>query len=506
MEAKLSSASAENIHPDLAPLVRSIESVKLDPQNARLHDDQNIEAIKVSLSKFGQRKPIVVRKAGMVIEAGNGTYRAAVELGWRSIAMVVCDDPEEVAKSYAIADNRSAELASWDYAQLKLTWDEISQVDVELALASGFDEQAIKQFIEAADRDAQAAAAQAASDAAPAGPKITLADRFIVPPFSVLDARQGYWQSRKRTWLDMGIASEEGRASNLLKMSETVLEPDPAKRAEANKLASFRDQDKLNEIMGGSASTGTSIFDPVLCELIYRWFSPDGGSVLDPFAGGSVRGVVASSLGRHYTGIELREEQVASNVQQGTDLCAAELMPKWICGDSAVELDAVEPGFDLVFSCPPYADLETYSELPADISNMEYPAFLEIYRAIIAKAISKLAHDRFACFVVGEVREKDARGFYRNFVPDSIRAFEDAGARFYNEMILVTSCGTLPIRVGRVFPASRKIGKTHQNVLVFCKGDPKKASEACGVIEIEAGEPEASADAADYGEVVESLP
>src|SRR5690348_7500784 len=67
------------------------------------------------------------------------------------------------------------------------------------------------------------------------------------------------------------------------------------------------------DFMEGATQTGTSIFDPVLCELSYRWFCPPGGKILDPFAGGSVRGIVASCLGFEYTGVELRAEQVAAN-------------------------------------------------------------------------------------------------------------------------------------------------------------------------------------------------
>ena len=106
---------------------------------------------------------------------------------------------------------------------------------------------------------------------------------------------------------------------------------------------------------------------------------------------------------------------------------------------------------------------------------MDYDAFVAAYRAIIAKAVAKLRPDSFCAFVVGEVREKRS-GFYRGFVVDTIRAFEDAGARLYNEAILVTSAGSLPIRATRVFNAAKKLGKTHQNVLVFVKGDPKAAS------------------------------
>lgn len=236
------------------------------------------------------------------------------------------------------------------------------------------------------------------------------------------------------------------------------------------------------------AGAGTSIFDPVLCELMYRWFSPVGGAVLDPFAGGSVRGVVAAALGRAYTGIDLSARQVAANeaqwaaIEPGLDGfgTATPVPPRWVVGDSRQATDLAAGEYDLVFSCPPYADLECYSEDPQDLSTMQWPEFLEAYRAIIAGAVEMLKPDRFACFVVGEVR--DPKGFYRGLVPETVRAFEDAGARYYNEAILITSVGSLPVRVGRQFAAGRKMGKTHQNVLVFVKGDPKKAAKACGEV------------------------
>jgi len=225
--------------------------------------------------------------------------------------------------------------------------------------------------------------------------------------------------------------------------------------------------------------SGTSIFDPVLCELAYTWFSPINGRVLDPFAGGSVRGVVAAVLGRDYTGIDLRAEQIEANEIQA-ELIVPNRKPVWIVGDSRTSIPDEE--FDLVFSCPPYADLEVYSDNPLDISTMGYAEFIEAYRDIIRKSVAQLKNDRFACFVVGDVRDK--KGNYYNFVGDTIRAFIDAGCNYYNEAILVTAVGSLPIRAGRQFDAGRKLGKTHQNVLVFVKGDGKKATKACGQIEV----------------------
>lgn len=225
-----------------------------------------------------------------------------------------------------------------------------------------------------------------------------------------------------------------------------------------------------------TAGSGTSIFDPVLCEIAYRWFSPEGGLVLDPFAGGSVRGIVASKLGRRYIGCELRSEQVAANRIQGADICG-DTGPEWIQGDSAVIIPGLTEQADFIFSCPPYGDLEVYSDNPADLSTMPFEVFISAYRRIISASVANLKQNRFACFVVGDFR--CPKGFYRNFVGETVMAFEAAGARYYNEAILVTAVGSLPIRVGKQFSSGRKLGKTHQNILVFVKGDPKAATTVC---------------------------
>lgn len=251
---------------------------------------------------------------------------------------------------------------------------------------------------------------------------------------------------------------------------------------------------KKNKYRGGSMSNkqfidetteltdnGTSVFDPVLCELSYAWHTNIGDSILDPFAGGSVRGIVASLLGRNYVGVELRQEQVEANIEQGEEIC--EHPPVWIRGDSA-KLDELvsQDNFDFIFTCPPYADLEVYSDDPADISNMPFEKFKDIYEVILRKAVDKLANDRFACIVIGDVRDK--HGFYRNLPGLTVEIMERAGARYYNEAILVTPVGSLPIRAGKQFNASRKLWKTHQNVLTFCKGDPFKATERLDEIEL----------------------
>ena len=119
-----------------------------------------------------------------------------------------------------------------------------------------------------------------------------LADKYIVPPFSVLDTKQGYWQDRKRAWLSLGIKSELGRSDELVLNSEQLNSEQLNFYRNKEKAKTFKARSSLNQIMGkkyvSGYETGTSIFDPVLCELMYKWFCPANGQILDPFAGGSV--------------------------------------------------------------------------------------------------------------------------------------------------------------------------------------------------------------------------
>lgn len=449
---------------------------------------------------------------------------------------------EQCEKANIVAN---AAGGDWDIAMLLAEFDRTHLTD--WGLDQTFLDQLVLELSNDEGKDAEATAEAEAEEA-----RQTLAERFVIPPFSVLDTRQGYWQTRKQAWLSLGIQSELGRGDEL----EGALRSDPMIRKDGydeqrregkgkarvfgqdlmrgegdivpgghkkgtlyHSLSGrvptyYRQKRAIEDVLGRTLdnkefeeqylviadnstieATGTSIFDPVLCEVAYSWFTAVGGQVLDPFAGGSVRGVVAAYLGRPYMGIDLSERQIAANIVQGEDI-VPDAMPSWKVGDSRNLDGLVAEGWecDFLFSCPPYADLEVYSEDPRDISTMKYPEFLEAYRDIVHQAVARLRDDRFACFVVGEVRGKD--GGYYNFVSDTIQAFVDAGCQYYNEIVLHTSAGSLPIRVGRQFAISRKIGKTHQNVMVFCKGDPRAAADWCG--EVEVVDP-----AAMFGEVAE---
>ncbi len=135
-----------HIHPELRHLATPLDSLTPDPINARLHDSRNIESIARSLQHYGQRTPIVVRREGRIILKGNGTAEAARSLGWTQIAAVFVDDDDATAAGYAIADNRTAELATWDVDQLDRTLSEfdLSAVDVGF---SGEDLEALRESI-----------------------------------------------------------------------------------------------------------------------------------------------------------------------------------------------------------------------------------------------------------------------------------------------------------------------------------------------------------------------
>lgn len=483
------------------PLV-SVLLAELVPyeRNPRTHPPAQIEAIAESMRRWGWTAPILIDEHRNVI-AGHGRIEAAKLAGFDQAPAIVIEglSPEE-KRALVIADNRIGELAGWDETLLRGELEALRLADFPLDL-TGF-----------AGADL-AGILGGLGDPKPPIPEVaSLQERFLAVPFSVLNAREGWWQDRKRAWISIGIRSEIGRGDNLIKRSlhervahahngqfgrhyaevRAFIDECRAKGLSDEEILQAAGVPQAGQAIPGGAgvnavvrqiSNGTSVFDPVLCELVYRWFSPKSGIVLDPFAGGSVRGVVAAMLGRHYHGTDLSAEQIAANREQWDAIgYPGRPAPRWETSDARNIAQAFpDLAADLLFSCPPYGDLERYSDDPADLSTMSWEGFLEAYRDIIAASSAMLRNDRFAAFVVGEVRDRE--GAYRGLVPETIRAFEDAGLRYYNEAILVTAVGTLAIRAAGYFTAARKLGRTHQTVLVFVKGDPKAATEALGELE-----------------------
>jgi hypothetical protein len=459
---------ARRIPATLTQLAVPAERLQYFPGNARRSD---LERIKKSLRRYGQYKPIQVRSSNMTVIAGNHTLEAARELGWDEIAVTFIDVDDDEAIRINLIDNKLNDFGTYDDEALEALKAQLPDLQ-----DTGW------------DQDDMVADLTPPADL----PRGNLADMFGAPPFSVLDARQGSWRDRKNAWKALGIESELGRDGGLVYASRaTRFRNWYEMKNELQAKAGHTLTD--DEIEAGAAGRllptndggGTSIFDPVLTELMYRWFAPAGGHVLDPWAGGSVRGIVASRLGRNYTGVELRPEQVTANRAQGH--LATGPLPEWIVGESTEQLTGMAGkgyAYDMVLGCPPYYDLESYSDDPRDLSNMSKDEFDAAMYRNVAAAAALLKDDRYMVFVVGGVRDK--KGAVMDMRSLMIGAAAAAGLSLQNDAILLTPVGTLRLHAAKTFVATRGLSRTHQDILVFLKGDRKRAAAAMSLQETQA--------------------
>ena len=275
-------------------------------------------------------------------------------------------------------------------------------------------------------------------------------------PFSVLDTNNSDWIGNKNDWKFLDSLS--GRKDELVCrtwLSNDIEEP------------------------------RTSEFDAFLCETMVRWFCPYGGTVLDPFSGGSTRGIVSSFMGCGYHGIDLSEVQIDANREcfgrlstfkgmDGKELKA----PNWYVGDSFELMRGLDVEADMILTCPPYFDLEVYSDDPRDLSNMTWDEFRKRYKEIIRDTCSKLKDNRFAVWVVGDIRDKKT-GILRNLTGYTVDCFSECGLGYYNDFVLYTNFHNCGRRAMFNFDRGlRKSSRCHQMVLVFLKGDPNEATKA----------------------------
>jgi ParB-like chromosome segregation protein Spo0J len=404
--------------------------------------DPEYEKLKNSIETFGCVQTIVWNERSGNVVGGHQTLKILRDLGLTEADVSVVDLDDSHEKALNIALNKIS--GEWDEAKLSEILSELcDDADFDISL-TGFDPDEIDQISASMAEDANGIMSKLQNNVAG-----TLADTFLIPPFSVLDARKGYWQDRKKQWLELGLKSGDGRGENL----------------------TF-----AKSLQMGKNDNGTSVFDPVLCEIMYRWFNVEGGMVLDPFAGGSVRGIVASISKMPYVGIDLRPEQINSNLQNAKDLgIPVGDTLKWVADDS-LNMDAhVDNGtVDMILTCPPYFDLEVYSDDPRDVSNMDYAGFIKVYSAIMGKAAEKLKENRFAVIILSDVRED--YGFYRDLTGLTRRVMAEKGLGLYNDIILINQIGSGACRVRRNM-VMRKVVRTHQNVMVFYKGNPKNVKD-----------------------------
>jgi hypothetical protein len=450
-----------------------VDQVQPHPQNPRQGD---VEVIAESIRENDFYGALIVHEPTGNILVGSHRWQAARTSGLAELPAFLIDCDEDRAKRIMAVDNRSSDLAGWNEAGLVALLREMVPTPSGLA-GSGFTDAALMRLVTDLSRRNE--------------PGPTLADQFLVAPLDVLDGRRGWWQQRRKRWLSLGIKSELGRFEA---GEHRAAYQGGWRRLDAQRHGT---RSRQEEILGRRltkaelaaeerADVGVSVFDPVLCELAYRWFCPPGGAIVDPFAGGSVRGIVAALLGCAYHGNDLSARQVAANVEQ-----AAELLPRaraagtcrWDTGDSAAWAPQLpEASADLVFTCPPYFDTEVYSSDPADLSQLGTAAFEDAYAAIMAGAARALRPDRFAVVVTGDSRGKD--GHLRDLRGATIRAMAAAGCGYCSGAVHVTPVWSLASTAARQFKARRTLGRIHEDVLVFCKGSPSRAAKACGTVTV----------------------
>lgn len=409
-------------------LTLPMSDIKLNEDNPRIITDKQMKRLVKSIQDFPemtQLRPIVVDENNIIL-GGNMRYRAMQQLGYTETEVVkVSGLTDEQKREFIIKDN--VPFGDWDWDELANSWDAEKLNDWGLDAPD-------KSWLN--------------DETTP------LSDDFIVPPLSILDTRLANWKNRRQMW-DSVVDGRLGRPEGGLS--------DGIGRLSVN-------MGKTNP----NLTKGTSVFDPVLCELMYRWFNVDGGSIVDPFSGGATRGAVASVIGCNYFGIDIRPEQIAENQRQYQLLGDKRKgIAEWQVGDAKdIESICGDRKFDMVLSCPPYLDLEKYSDNEADLANMSHDEFFKSYSHIINASAKLLKPNRFAVFVVGNVREK---GFAQSlFVEKTVKAFIDAGMVLYNHLILVTPMALKAVTC-RKSMGTRKVGLVHQDVLVFTNASSNQA-------------------------------
>jgi hypothetical protein len=425
-----------------------LSEIKQNPNNPRLIKDDKFHKLVKSIQEFPKMleiRPIVVN-SDMIVLGGNMRLKACKEAGLKEIPIIFADDlTKEQQREFIIKDNVG--FGEWDWEMIANEWDseQLEEWGLDIPDFSA------DEVLEAQEDDQKKTLAIE-----------RLQDKFIVPPFSVLNTREGYWQERKSYWNALIGDNGQSRDDIESKVNATV------------------DNWENKPYKGGIIRENSiSILDSVLAEIVNKWFGLPKCNTFDCFAGDTVFGYVSSYLGNYFTGIELRESQAKFNSERTKGLNA-----KYICDDGRNILNHIkEKSQDLLFSCPPYFDLEVYSDLPNDASNQkEYKDFINILDKAFSDSIKCLKENRFAVIVSGDVR--DQKGNYYRFPDDIKDIFIKNGLTLYNELILIQSVGNGALRANR-YMGSRKVVKMHEQVLVFYKGNPKEIKSIFPKIEID---------------------
>lgn len=182
-----------------------IGRVKPYPGNPRKISEAAIEKVAASIAEYGFRQPIVTDDEGVIV-VGHTRWQGAKRLGLAKVPVHVATDlSADQIRAYRLADNRVGEESDWLESALGAELLALDEAGFDLAL-TGFDETELAELLGGDNAEGPGGGAGSGS----------LAERFLIPPFSVLNAREGWWQERKRAWISLGIKSELGRGEDLI--------------------------------------------------------------------------------------------------------------------------------------------------------------------------------------------------------------------------------------------------------------------------------------------------
>lgn len=211
-----------------------------------------------------------------------------------------------------------------------------------------------------------------------------------------------------------------------------------------------------------SVYTGThSVFPAPLMEMILVRYAPVGGHILDAFAGGPPRGLVSCIMGHPYTGFEIRQEQIDENE---TLLKSLKLKGATYVKSDGRFLDT-DNLFDCAITCPPYFNLEVYSELQEDISTLgSYDEFNASMWLCAHAHRERMKPGTFVCIIVGLFRDK--RGELIDFPADTVENFREAGFLYWQHIILSKNFASAAVRASNAWKGTKLVPR-HENLLIF---------------------------------------
>ena len=205
-----------------------------------------------------------------------------------------------------------------------------------------------------------------------------------------------------------------------------------------------------------------SVFNPQLAQMILAAYAPMNGKIYDPFGGGGTRGYIATKMGYNYTGVEIRKEEYNRVLAQ---------MKEWNLNFKFILADSVKyrpnESFDFIYTCPPYYDLEVYSDMEEDLSNApSYMEYLNMLQKVLKNCYDVLKKDSFAVFVVGNFRNK--KGELEHLNGDLITKAKEVGFKLWDELIWIGASNVALTRCGK-FEKNRKSVRMHEYIIILKK-------------------------------------